>query len=92
MNKLDQLPANGLPGNAKISAGLPTGLESDRRVLWYVIESGQYQEHRGGSWSQADKDFVSEVLDKKLYIDMPNNQYIRFLTPRRVNMGLRFSF
>jgi len=92
VNKPDQLPANGLPGNAKITAGLPTGLESDRRVLWYVIESGQYHEHRGGSWSQADQDFVKEVLDKKLYIDMPNNQYIRFLTPRRVNMGLRFSF
>jgi len=92
VNVIGDLPANGLPGDAEITAGLPTGLEADRRVLWYVLESGQYQEYQSGSWSQANQDFVNEVLDKKLYIDMPNNDFIWFLNPRRVNMGLRFSF
>ncbi|MCZ6632546.1 MAG: TonB-dependent receptor [bacterium] len=86
------LPANGLTGDAEISTGLPTGLEPDRRVLWYLDDTQQYMEYRSGSWSAADESFVNEVLDKKLYIDMPNNQFTRFLGPRRVIMGLRFSF
>ena len=86
------LPANGLPGDAEVTAGLPTGLESDRRVLWYVQETGQYHEYQNGNWAQANQDFVNEVLDNKLYIDMPNNDFIWFLNPRRVNLGLRFSF
>ena len=92
VNAASQLPENGLPGDAEITAGLPTGLESDRRVLWYVQETGQYHEYQNGNWAQANQDFVNEVLDNKLYIDMPNNDFIWFLNPRRVNLGLRFSF
>ena len=87
-----ELPANGLPGDAEITAGLPMGLEPDRRVLWYVQETEQYREYQNGSWSQANPDFVDEVLDNKLYIDMPNNDFVWFLNPRRINLGLRFSF
>ena len=92
VNAASELPENGLPGDAEITAGLPTGLESDRRVLWYVQETGQYHEYQNGNWAQANQDFVNEVLDNKLYIDMPNNDFIWFLNPRRVNLGLRFSF
>ena len=92
VNAVSELPASGLPGDAEITAGLPTGLESDRRVLWYVQEAGQYHEYQNGTWAQANQDFVNEVLDNKLYIDMPNNDFIWFLNPRRVNLGLRFSF
>ena len=92
VNAASELPEKGLPGDAEITAGLPTGLESDRRVLWYVQETGQYHEYQNGNWAQANQDFVNEVLDNKLYIDMPNNDFIWFLNPRRVNLGLRFSF
>ena len=92
VGKIGDLPANGLVSDAEVTAGLPTGLEAGRRVLWYVYETGQYHEHQNGSWSQANQDFVDEVLDKKKYIDMSNNDFIRFLSPRRVNLGLRFSF
>lgn len=92
VNAASELPENGLPGDAEITAGLPTGLESDRRVLWYVQETGQYHEYQNGNWAQANQGFVNEVLDNKLYIDMPNNDFIWFLNPRRVNLGLRFSF
>ena len=92
VNAVGDLPANGLPGDAEITAVLPMGLEPGRRVLWYVQESGQYHEYQNGTWAQANQDFVSEVLDNKLYIDMPNNDTIRFLNPRRVRLGLRFSF
>ncbi|MYF74650.1 MAG: hypothetical protein F4175_15135 [Gemmatimonadetes bacterium] len=92
VNAASQLPENGMRGDSEISAGLPTGLESDRRVLWYVQETGQYHEYQNGNWAQANQDFVNEVLDNKLYIDMPNNDFIWFLNPRRVNLGLRFSF
>lgn len=92
VNAASELPDNGLPGDAEVTAGLPTGLEPDRRVLWYVQETGQYHEYQNGNWAQANQDFVNEVLDNKLYIDMPNNDFIWFLNPRRVNLGLRFSF
>ena len=92
VNAASELPANGLPGDAEITAGLPMGLEPDRRVLWYVQETEQYHEYQNGSWSQANPNFVDEVLDDKLYIDMPNNDFVWFLSPRRINLGLRFSF
>ena len=92
VNTASDLPANGLPGDAEITAALPTGLELDRRVLWYVQETGQYHEYQNGNWAQANQDFVNEVLDNKLYIDMPNNDSIWFLNPLRMRLGLRFSF
>jgi outer membrane receptor protein involved in Fe transport len=91
VGKAADLPADGLPGTAEITPGLPTGLEPDRRLLWYVADSDTYQEYRNGSWGVADPGFLKEVLDKKLYIDMPNERMGRFLFPRRVFFGLRFS-
>jgi hypothetical protein len=79
------LPADGLPGGADF-------LEPDRRLLWYVQDSGNYMEYRDGTWGQADQGFVDQVLDDKAYIDMPNLHFTRFLNPRRIRIGLRLAF
>jgi hypothetical protein len=51
-----------------------------------------YYWYRDGQWEKADQGFVDEVMDKKAYIDMPNNTTYTFLNPRQVFFGIRLSF
>ena len=39
----------------------------------------------------ADAGRVSDVLETKAYIDMPNQGYLNFLNPRNVFFGVRIS-
>lgn len=59
------------------------------RPLYYEQTTRTYMQWSSGSWQEADADRVEQVLDDKAYIDMPNQQYFRFLNPRRVMFGLR---
>lgn len=65
------------------------------RPLYYEKDDsggGTYMQYRDGAWTEADGDFVNEVIDNKQYIDMPNESYFTFLNPRNVYFGMRLSF
>ncbi len=66
--------------------------EPHTRPLYYEKSSGQYMVWSEDSWSQADQSRVDRVMEDKAYIDMPNLEYLRFLNPRTVKFGIRFSF
>lgn len=63
--------------------------DPQERPLYYEQETQSYKVWRDGSWQNADPQRVEQVLEDKAYIDMPNQQYFRFLNPRHVMFGLR---
>jgi len=81
--------------NVANAAGLPKtppSLESGRRLLYFVRDTGEYMEFQNGALSQADGGFVDQVLKDKAYIDMPNQQYLTFLNPRDIFFGVNVTF
>ncbi|MBU0713284.1 TonB-dependent receptor [bacterium] len=65
----------------------------DSRVLYYNRASGKYVQYQDGQWQERSKNWISkEILDKKAYIDMPNNTSFAFLYPREIKFGLKFIF
>ncbi len=80
---VDALPGQGLDLRARPGVNGP---------LYYVPNEGQYYVWNGNAFQAADKGFVDDVMDKKAYIDMPNEEYYWFLNPRRVRIGLRLTF
>jgi hypothetical protein len=70
----------------------PPSLEPDRRLLYYVEETGSCMEYQNGAWQTADPAFVGQVLKDKAYIDMPNASTFWFLDPRQIFFGVRLSF
>jgi outer membrane receptor protein involved in Fe transport len=73
-----------------IAGALPeAGLD---RPLYYVPDEGQYYQWNGSAFTPADGGYVSQVLDDKAYIDMPNQTWSTFLNPRNVSFGLRLNF
>jgi hypothetical protein len=68
-------------------------LETDRRVLYYSKSTGNYYEFNDdGDLELADKSFVNNVLENKLYIDMPNLRHRTFLNPLNLRFGISLSF
>ena len=73
------------------------GVESpSERALYYEapedITEGAYHQYVDGAWQRADEATVDRVLEEKAYIDMPNLRAFRFLYPREVTFGLRYTF
>lgn len=65
----------------------------DARVLYYDQPTGQYLQYSDGAWEIRTKSWVrKEILDKKAYIDMPNNTSFTFLYPREIKFGLKITF
>ncbi len=74
----------------------------DSRPLYYVpptaaqVDAGQndgtYYAWNGSSFVEADAGRVSQVIDDKAYINMPNRTFFTFLNPRDVFFGIRLSF
>lgn len=62
------------------------------RPLYYNEADATYYQFRNGSWVQADRSFVNQVLDDKAYIDMPNLTSFAFFNPRNVIFGVRITF
>ncbi len=60
--------------------------------LYYVPGEDRYYEWNGSSFADADGGRVSQVLDDKAYINMPNKTHFTFLNPRNVFFGVRLSF
>lgn len=63
----------------------------DPGTIYYERESAGYLVYRDDAWVPADSARVSEVLETKAYIDMPNQGYLNFLNPRDVYFGVRIS-
>jgi len=65
----------------------------DTRVLYYDLTARKYMQYVGGQWVERSKSWVQkEILDKKAYIDMPNNTSFTFLYPREIQFGLKINF
>jgi hypothetical protein len=66
------------------------------RPLYYHapgdIEEGTYYRFSDGGWEEASQERVDEVLEEKLYIDMPNLNSFWFLNPREFWFGVRYTF
>ena len=64
----------------------------NNRALYYNTTTGTYHQYVNDTFVEADEGLVSDVLDNKAYIDMPNQRYFNFLNPRNFNFGIKFSF
>jgi outer membrane receptor protein involved in Fe transport len=65
----------------------------DSRVLYFSQENDQYMMYVDGAWEVRKDSWVQkEVLDKKAYIDMPDERALTFLGPRTIEFGIRISF
>lgn len=75
-------------------ASLANVAEADRNnVAWYwAKDTGTYSRWNGSAWQPVDEGELQEALDNKAYIDMPNRRFENFILPRRVSLGLRFTF
>ena len=51
-----------------------------------------YWQHGDLGWQLVTDSYLDEVLEKKMYIDMPNLTSFTFLNPRKITVGLRFHF
>ena len=60
-------------------------------TIYYERASESYIVFENGAWTPADAGRVSDVLETKAYIDMPNQGYLNFLNPRNVFFGVRIS-
>jgi len=60
-------------------------------AIYYETTSSTYMQYVNGTWSQVSDSRMKEVLDKKLYIDMPNQTWASFLNPRSIYWGLKIS-
>jgi hypothetical protein len=60
-------------------------------VIYYERASESYVVYRNGAWQAADASRVAEVLDTKAYIDMPNQRFLNFLSPRDIFVGIRIN-
>ncbi|NOY78192.1 MAG: TonB-dependent receptor plug domain-containing protein [Calditrichaeota bacterium] len=62
------------------------------RAIYYDASTKKYMQYKNDTWVKVDDNRVKEVLDKKAYIDMPNQTFFTFLNPRSIFFGLTVSF
>jgi hypothetical protein len=76
---------------------VPQGIVTDidvpnPAVIYYERSTGRYMNYLNGTWSEVDGGRMSQVLEDKAYIDMPNQTSFSFLNPRQIYFGLTVSF
>ncbi len=54
--------------------------------------SETYWQHSDDGWQLVSDTYLNQVLDNKLYIDMPNLAAFTFLNPRQITLGIRIKF
>lgn len=65
----------------------------DPRVLYYDRATATYYQYENNQLVERSKSWVKKnILDKKAYIDMPNNTSFTFLYPREIKFGLKINF
>ncbi len=58
------------------------------RAIYYNTATGTYMNYLNGQWSEVEGGRLTQVLDDKAYIDMPNQTSFNFLNPRSVFFGI----
>ena len=66
--------------------------DATSRALYWVSGENQFYQFVEGNFVVADEGFVSQVLEDKAYIDMPNQNFFTFFNPRSFQFGVKFSF
>ncbi|MBL7137055.1 MAG: TonB-dependent receptor [Candidatus Marinimicrobia bacterium] len=61
-------------------------------VIYYDTVTEKYMEYFNSEWVQVSSKRMDKILDTKAYIDMPNQSYYTFLTPRDIFFGITVSF
>lgn len=74
------------------AADVNTITDPSENALYYDHDDKIYYQYRNGEMVVADQKFVDKVLKDKAYIDMPNLNFLTFLTPRIFKFGFRISF
>ncbi|HET6566774.1 MAG TPA: TonB-dependent receptor, partial [Rhodothermales bacterium] len=80
------------PIKAELSAPEDAPAADQARAWVWAQDSGKYYQWQGSSWTEVPSGDVKKVLDNKAYIDMPNITFTTFLNPRRVTLGIRYTF
>jgi len=103
----DKLGYGNIPGNDKPGDFRDDGVEyqpmewtasvsqvtnPSTRAIYYDASTKKYMQYKNNTWVNVDDKRVKEVLDKKAYIDMPNQTFFTFLNPRSIFFGLTVSF
>lgn len=71
----------------------PTTLSNPNDIaVYYNYNTEEYMKWVDGEWTQVDQKTIDEIIDKKAYIDMPNQSYYTFLNPRDIFFGMTISF
>jgi hypothetical protein len=60
-------------------------------AVYYELQSGKYMQFVEDAWLPVPDNKMKEILDKKQYIDMPNQTWASFLNPRNIYWGLKIS-
>jgi len=95
----NNINGNDKPGNYRQGPFVPivpvtdfsTVTSPNTSAIYYLIENGHYLQFDGDTWMPVPDDRLKEVMDKKLYIDMPNQSWASFLNPRNIYWGLKIS-
>lgn len=67
------------------------GQSPDPGAIYFDASSEVWIVFDGGSWQRADMERVNQAIDDKAYIDMPNQSFLTFLSPRNVYFGFRLN-
>lgn len=98
------IPGDDNPGDYRAAGAkfVPITVFSDRNAYgdlpidgnyYYEASSKNYLLYSDADgWQNAPKSKINKILDDKSYIDMPNQQYLRFLDPRDIFWGMKLSF
>ncbi|WP_218827649.1 TonB-dependent receptor [Rubricoccus marinus] len=78
-------------GDCQYNEGTQADQVPNPNVIYYERETGAYSTFENGEWRPVDESRLQEVLDTKAYIDMPNQSFLNFISPRDVFVGLRIS-
>jgi len=73
-------------------AVIDASVKGDVGALYFSRDDETYYSYDGTAWSEADQDFVDQVLEDKAYINMPNLSSFTFLNPRDIFIGINISF
>jgi len=66
--------------------------DPSERAIYYDGTLKDYYQYADGTWSKVSGSKIDKIIDDKAYIDMPNQTFNTFLSPRDVFIGLTLSF
>ncbi len=103
----DELGYGNIPGEDKIgdvrkegvdyqpmewTADLDKVSDPNARAIYYDASAKKYMQYLNDTWGEASQGVVDKALDDKAYIDMPNQTYFTYLSPRSIFFGFTLSY